>query len=126
MQYPPQQQLSSPHHQQTRTIQHKSQPYSRILAETAPRPKSQMEAMPPFQPLATPSRPQSSLSHLASAPLYQQYDSAVRHPVFFTDRLRKPPFPLPGERSSSVSPVAHGYVMEKRRTSAGAAGQTKL
>jgi len=40
----------------------------------------------------------------------QQHNSSHCHPVFFTDKLRRPPFSLlPGLQSS---PVAHGYVYQ--------------
>ncbi|KAL2159929.1 hypothetical protein VTH06DRAFT_2062 [Thermothelomyces fergusii] len=37
-----------------------------------------------------------------------RHDSSYCHPVFFTDRLRRPPFAIPPGLQSS--PVAHGYV----------------
>lgn len=66
-----------------------------------------MEAMPPHPPL---------------------YNPALRHPVFFTESLRKPPFPLPfsSAHSFSFSPVAAGYVLEQRRLPAGRATGAKL
>jgi hypothetical protein len=57
--------------------------------------------MPPFCP--------------AQAPAYNVYDSAVRHPVFFTQNLKKPPFPIPHIASQGWSPVANGYIMEQQR-----------
>ncbi|KAH7050074.1 hypothetical protein B0J12DRAFT_573707 [Macrophomina phaseolina] len=62
-------------------------------------PRSQIEAMPPYP-------------RLSSTPLSQHYDISVRHPVFFSPALRKPPFPLPHAASEGVNPVAHGYVVE--------------
>ncbi|KAH6016592.1 hypothetical protein HBI83_135830 [Parastagonospora nodorum] len=69
-----------------------------------PRPRSQIEAMPPFPPR------QPSTSPF--------YDSAVRHPVFFTQNLKKPPFPIPQIASQGWSPVANGYIMEQQRAMA--------
>ncbi|KAL2267594.1 hypothetical protein VTJ83DRAFT_4871 [Remersonia thermophila] len=41
-------------------------------------------------------------------PRPQQLDASHCHPVFFTNKLRRPPFgALSGQQSS---PVAHGYV----------------
>jgi len=45
---------------------------------------------------------------LASAAQPPQYDPAIRHPVFFTNTLQKPPFGV--EAGHSVSPVAMGYI----------------
>jgi hypothetical protein len=52
------------------------------------------------------------------------YDSAVRHPVFFTETLRKPPFPIPNMASQGWSPVANGYIREQGRPEE--SGRTKL
>ncbi|WQF80523.1 hypothetical protein CDEST_05537 [Colletotrichum destructivum] len=42
-----------------------------------------------------------------------QHNSSVRHPVFFTEKLRRPPPSLgPGV---GMSPVAHGYVYQDGR-----------
>ncbi|KAH6882716.1 hypothetical protein BKA58DRAFT_23655 [Alternaria rosae] len=78
-----------------------------------PKPRSQIEAMPPFGPPQTPAT--------FFTPVY---DSAIRHPVFFTQNLKKPPFPIPQVASQGCSPVASGYVMEQRR--AEVTGKTKL
>jgi hypothetical protein len=48
-----------------------------------------------------------------SAPSF--FDAATRHPVFFTQNLRKPPFPIPQIASQGWSPVASGYIMEQQR-----------
>ncbi|CAN9219212.1 unnamed protein product [Alternaria alternata] len=77
------------------------------------KPRSQIEAMPPFGPPQTPAT--------FFTPVY---DSAIRHPVFFTQNLKKPPFPIPQAASQGWSPVASGYVMEQRR--AEVTGKTKL
>ncbi|KAF1846608.1 uncharacterized protein K460DRAFT_335763 [Cucurbitaria berberidis CBS 394.84] len=77
------------------------------------RPRIQIEAMPPFGPPHTPAT--------FFTPLY---DSAIRHPVFFTQNLKKPPFPIPQNTSQGWNPVASGYVIEQRATEA--AGKAKL
>ncbi|KAI9690629.1 MAG: hypothetical protein M1820_009960 [Bogoriella megaspora] len=69
-------------------------------------PRSQIEAMPPSPPRT-----------------HSIYNPSTLHPVFFTERLRKTPFPLP-IRSRDVlqsamgigvrSPCAEGYVYEER------------
>jgi len=64
------------------------------LSAEATKPRSQIEAMPPF----------------AASKAF--YDSAVRHPVFFTTQLRKPPFPMPQLPTKGWNPVASGYVKE--------------
>jgi hypothetical protein len=69
--------------------------------------------MPPFGPPQTPAT--------FFAPVY---DSAIRHPVFFTQNLKKPPFPIPQITSQGYHPVASGYIMEQRRVEE--AGRTKL
>lgn len=47
-----------------------------------------------------------------------QHNASVRHPVFFTERLRRPPLVLsPG---MGLSPVAHGYVYQDGRRADGA------
>ncbi|KAK7510890.1 uncharacterized protein IWZ02DRAFT_373499, partial [Phyllosticta citriasiana] len=45
--------------------------------------------------------------HNVSSPVY---DCAVRHPVFFSRALIKPPFALAA--NDKMSPVAHGYILE--------------
>jgi len=60
-----------------------------------------MEAMPPRPsnlPLPLPMRPQVPL------------DPSIRHPVFFTDRLKKAPNGVAPGGGSWVTPVAAGYV----------------
>jgi len=63
-------------------------------------PRNQIEAMPPVAPSPT---------RLALGQPQQQFLSALRHPVFFTDRFTKAP---PGVQTggSSGTPVATGYV----------------
>ncbi|KAL0776190.1 hypothetical protein CaCOL14_007477 [Colletotrichum acutatum] len=56
----------------------------------------------------------------------QQHNSSIRHPVFFTEKLRRPPLTLaPG---MGLSPVAHGYVYQdgRRRTAAEGNSAPKL
>ncbi|KAF2703220.1 hypothetical protein K504DRAFT_451736 [Pleomassaria siparia CBS 279.74] len=79
------------------------------------RPRNQVEAMPPFGPTHHPFSPPKGF-----------YDSAVRHPVFFTSQLKKPPFPIPEIASRGWSPVASGYIMESKRAEANGASKTKL
>jgi hypothetical protein len=60
--------------------------------------------MPPaFQP------PAQFLSYPPRIPLY---DPAKCHPVFFTQSLRKPPFPFADGGGGMANPVAFGYVAE--------------
>ncbi|KAJ4296918.1 hypothetical protein N0V90_006966 [Kalmusia sp. IMI 367209] len=116
----PPQQPSRPQypHQQIRA----AHPATSTPLSTAPpmsassplKPRSQVEAMPPFTaPLAMPRN---------------LYDSAVRHPVFFTEQLRKPPFPIPVAATQGWNPAASGYILEQRRAEAGenAVPRTKL
>ncbi|KAF2451444.1 hypothetical protein P171DRAFT_468009 [Karstenula rhodostoma CBS 690.94] len=77
------------------------------------KPRSQIEAMPPFS------------SH-PLVPPRSVYDSAVRHPVFFTEQLRKPPFPIPTAATHGWNPVASGYIFEQRRAEANGIPKTKL
>ncbi|KAF2188104.1 hypothetical protein K469DRAFT_748481 [Zopfia rhizophila CBS 207.26] len=85
------------------------------------KPRSHIEAMPLFGP---------AQSHLflgkPMGPAPNLYDSALRHPVFFTEQLRKPPFPIPEIASQEWSPVASGYVMENRKTDGTGIPKTKL
>ncbi|CAE7200814.1 hypothetical protein PTNB73_06013 [Pyrenophora teres f. teres] len=121
---PPQHSSHHPHtqqQQQQRRIFHsplhassqQSQPLTNPPLNSA-RPRSQIEAMPPFGPAQTPAT--------FFTPVY---DSAIRHPVFFTQNLKKPPFPIPQVAAQSWNPVASGYVAEQRR-SGEVAGKTKL
>jgi hypothetical protein len=74
------------------------------------RPRTQIEALPPYHPLTY---SQKSIA-VARSPMQvlptrmPAFDPAVRHPVFFTDRLRKPPAGVGA--GHYVSPVAMGYV----------------
>ncbi|OCK78865.1 hypothetical protein K432DRAFT_383562 [Lepidopterella palustris CBS 459.81] len=113
-------------HQQTRSEQHQSGS-SNASQATIPqspyshKPKNQIEAMPPFDPAP----PAAFFASRANNLTVHSYDSAIRHPVFFTEQLRKPPFPLPEMASLGVNPAAHGYILENRRPDA-TVGQTKL
>ncbi|KAF2688218.1 hypothetical protein K458DRAFT_294350 [Lentithecium fluviatile CBS 122367] len=118
------QQLSQPTytHIQTRAVHETPQPYTqphtqphvqRLPAtlsmslsqqQNTFKPRSQIEAMHPFAASSPFSPPRAF------------YDSAIRHPVFFTETLRKPPFPIPAVASQGWSPVASGYIMEERRS----------
>ncbi|KAK1721163.1 hypothetical protein BDP67DRAFT_573882 [Colletotrichum lupini] len=52
----------------------------------------------------------------------QQHNSSIRHPVFFTEKLRRPPVTLaPG---MGLSPVAHGYVYQDGRRRLAAEGNS--
>lgn len=46
---------------------------------------------------------------------HQAHDSAHRHPVFFTERLTRPPpaFGIGQSPSLAMSPVAQGYVYQE-------------
>ncbi|KAL5114821.1 hypothetical protein ACEQ8H_007314 [Pleosporales sp. CAS-2024a] len=90
-------------HQQRRAVHesaHQQQPEDSTVHATLVQPRNQIEAMPP------------SLPRPGVAPAF--YDSAVRHPVFFTQNLKKPPFPIPPIASQGWSPVANGYIMEQQ------------
>ncbi|KAK2730338.1 short-chain dehydrogenase/reductase family oxidoreductase [Colletotrichum kahawae] len=63
--------------------------------------------------------PPPPLLHLQPAAA-QQHNASIRHPVFFTEKLRRPPLVLsPG---MGMSPVAHGYVYQDGRGADGTAG----
>jgi hypothetical protein len=83
---------------------------------TPPRPRNQIEALPP-NPLQA--RQQKRSQELL-------LDAAIRHPVFFTDRLKKAPV---GVKAGSVgwsSPVAEGYVFNDGVVRRGVEGGVKL
>lgn len=105
---PPQQPALPTYAQQQRRAVHEapvqSIPPGAQATVSHARPRSQIEAVPPFPPR------QPSASAF--------YDSAVRHPVFFTQNLKKPPFPIPQIASQGWSPVANGYIMEQHRAMA--------
>ncbi|KZF23107.1 hypothetical protein L228DRAFT_281860 [Xylona heveae TC161] len=96
---------SSQGQQQVRHLQNESGPSSGTApTQQVHRPGSQIEAMPPTA-----------------------YDPATRHPVFFTNGLQKPPFPV-STAGSTDRPVALGYVWDTGRLAGQAPreGQTKL
>jgi hypothetical protein len=62
-------------------------------------PRSQIEAMPPT-PLARNQLQQRQV----------KLDASTRHPVFFTDKLKKAPVGVDAGGGSWSSPVATGYV----------------
>jgi hypothetical protein len=82
-------QSSSPLNQQP------SRPFSTLA------PRTQMEALPPFQ--------SPVVSRGVNGGMVM--DAAIRHPVFFTDRLRKAPNGV-GTGNGMGSPVTEGYVFE--------------
>ncbi|KAK4915194.1 hypothetical protein LTR28_013584, partial [Elasticomyces elasticus] len=85
-----------------------------------PNSRSQLEAMPAHFSALSP-QPQFS-----SSPITQHYNPSTRHPVFFTERLRKAPFPLPNAARGSIHPAVEGYILENRREAVGPSGQTTL
>jgi hypothetical protein len=96
-QYPPQSISPSLNQQPTRSPSSTSSKPTPIY--TPPAPRTQIEAMPP--------------SPLPTSPLQARQvllDAAKRHPVFFTDRLKKAPLGVNTGGGSWVSPVAMGYV----------------
>ncbi|KAF1810495.1 hypothetical protein P152DRAFT_401372 [Eremomyces bilateralis CBS 781.70] len=94
-------------------------------------PSSQIEAMPPY-----PSGHLVTVPHTASFPNHAGlrpslkpptmpittpvFDSATRHPVFFTHNLRRPPFPMPA--GSAAHPVSWGYIFDKKKPTSGHGG----
>ncbi len=74
-----------------------------------PAPRTQIEAMPPLPiSLAAALSPASNVTPQVRQQI--MLDAAVRHPVFFTDRLKKAPMGVKAGGGSWVSPVAEGYV----------------
>ncbi|TFB01207.1 hypothetical protein CCMA1212_007015 [Trichoderma ghanense] len=70
--------------------------------------------MTPSQPLPTPAQLQALWTRHA-------HDASTTHPVFFTERLRKPKPSLGSAAAAatgSSSPVAHGYVYQEGRSGA--------
>lgn len=69
-------------------------------------PRSQVEALSPFAHLVpSQSLVQSDLQSFSTG----KYDPAVRHPVFFTERLQKAGTSSPDVVTNGLSPVAEGY-----------------
>ena len=94
-------------------------------------PRSQIEALPPVA-LATPRVPPYGM---AMIPPPQLYNPSMLHPVFFTERLRKPPFQIPvgaadvlGGRGGPATrnPCAEGYIYEEGRGTEKRSEGTKL
>ncbi|KAF2788736.1 hypothetical protein K505DRAFT_285595 [Melanomma pulvis-pyrius CBS 109.77] len=119
---PPQQRPQPSYAQQQQRATHElphspslNSPLHPMSTPNPPKPRNQVEAMPPFTPTQAPFFPPRSF-----------YDSAVRHPVFFTSQLRKPPFPIPEVASRGWSPVASGYIMESKKVEANSGPKTKL
>lgn len=81
-----------------------------------PFPRTQMEAMPPFAAAAQLRNSQT----LGLGP--QQLDASTRHPVFFTERLKKAPAGVAWGGGAWCSPVAEGYVFEDGVARAGRGG----
>ncbi|KAF1347132.1 hypothetical protein BDV97DRAFT_233657 [Delphinella strobiligena] len=102
--YPPSQSSNkAPSFQQTRNIsQQAPQNTSETSYSDMTKPRNQIEAMPPVTAPFMPNNPQ-----------IHKYNSATRHPVFFTPNVRKPPFPLPYFTAAACHPVAAGYVFEQ-------------
>ncbi|KAF2750179.1 hypothetical protein M011DRAFT_438081 [Sporormia fimetaria CBS 119925] len=97
----PQQTPQTTYAPQQKRHPHEQHYQSAVVSAETPPPKHPQNAMPQFAPGQTGLMPPRSL-----------YDSAVRHPVFFTQQLRKPPFPIPQVGPQAFSPVASGYVPE--------------
>ncbi|KAI9694089.1 MAG: hypothetical protein M1822_003360 [Bathelium mastoideum] len=94
----------------------------------ASRARSQIEALPPNAVMLSAPRV------VGTSPV-PAYNPSMRHPVFFTERLRKPPFQLPlgpanilGGRSGSAmrNPCAEGYVYEDQRSTEKRSDGTRL
>ena len=78
---------------------------ARAFTTTAFLPRTQIEAMPPVQRQSLPDRGLGAAA----------YDASVRHPVFFTERLKRAPNGVEagngdGSAKGWGSPVATGYV----------------
>ncbi|KAH7411264.1 hypothetical protein BKA64DRAFT_663051 [Cadophora sp. MPI-SDFR-AT-0126] len=94
----------------TLSSQHQDSSYSSIPPQTPPLPRNQIEAMPPLP------FPVARTSFLA--PQQMIHDASKRHPVFFTERLKKAPEGVRAGNGNWSSPVASGYVFNdgvKRR-----------
>ncbi|KAG9241698.1 hypothetical protein BJ878DRAFT_519299 [Calycina marina] len=71
-------------------------------------PKSQMEAMPPHLTQTE----ERTRQNICRTEQQMAHDAAMRHPVFFTDRLKKTPAGVQTGNMSWASPIARGYVFE--------------
>jgi hypothetical protein len=85
---------------------------------TPPRPRNQIEALPP------PPIPLQARQQIRSQELL--LDAAIRHPVFFTDRLKKAPVGVKAGSGGWSSPVAEGYVFNDGVVRRGVEGGVKL
>ena len=97
-QNPPPRSISTPMNQQpTRSLA--ARIWSAKPTYTPPAPRTQIEAMPPTPlPVSSTQERQAML------------DASKRHPVFFTDRLKKAPVGVDAGNGAWTSPVAMGYV----------------
>ncbi|KAJ8067766.1 hypothetical protein OCU04_003367 [Sclerotinia nivalis] len=105
--------------------------FSALTFPASTLPRTQIEALPPHTtptsistPITTTTTPSSTTFPASSPFLYISHkngkfilDSAKRHPVFFTDKLRKAPAGVGAngygyEDWKTGSPVARGYVYE--------------
>ncbi|EKD21688.1 hypothetical protein MBM_00801 [Drepanopeziza brunnea f. sp. 'multigermtubi' MB_m1] len=75
-------------------------------------PRSQIEAMPPFAAPAGPAPRNALLAVARDQQIMMLLDAATRHPVFFTERLKKAPRGVDAGSGKLCSPVAEGYVYE--------------
>ncbi|KAF1985085.1 hypothetical protein K402DRAFT_464727 [Aulographum hederae CBS 113979] len=129
--HPPNAHPQPPSYQQIRSL-HETTSNPTSLYTSAPErihPRNQIEAMPPSPPRA-PTLPLLPSGHqapyLVQAPAQMQmplqppklpnfppqFDSAMCHPVFFTNRFRV----SPGAAANAMSsPVAQGYVFGERK-----------
>jgi len=83
---------------------------------TPPGPRNQIEALPP--------NPLQARQQIRSQELL--LDAATRHPVFFTDRLKKAPVGVKAGSGAWISPVAEGYVFNDGVVRRGVEGGVKL
>ncbi|KAF5128198.1 hypothetical protein E5D57_009132 [Metarhizium anisopliae] len=60
-----------------------------------------------------PAQPTSSPALQAAWDKHYSHNSSTRHPVFFTERLRKSPASLGPWAGGVNNPVAHGYVYQE-------------
>ncbi|KAH6676633.1 hypothetical protein B0J14DRAFT_358171 [Halenospora varia] len=98
--------------QQTRASSSNVQTSSQSPFPTQPTyfpPRNQIEAMPPHVPA-----PLAQMEELwraqGGAPTGLVLDPSRRHPVFFTDRLKKAPYGVASGGGAWSSPVAEGYI----------------
>ncbi|KAM0263006.1 hypothetical protein ACHAQJ_001384 [Trichoderma viride] len=74
----------------------------------------------PF-PLGQPAPTTAQLQAIWNKHAAPAHNASTTHPVFFTERLRKPSLPSATPASAAgYSPVAHGYVYQETRTGANA------